>query len=150
MENKIPPPIVGLVCAALMWGLDSIAPTEDFGGAMRIPLALLFLVAGVAFAASGGISFRKASTTVNPLKPESATSLVDSGVFRYSRNPMYVGMVLCLTGWAVALSSVLAILGIVAFILFIGRFQILPEERALKELFGAEFEDYCARVRRWI
>ena len=95
-------------------------------------------------------SFRRARTTVNPLKPESASALVISGIYRHTRNPMYLGFAIILLGWCVLLGSAWAVLGVAGFVLYIGRFQIRPEERALRELFGAEFDAFCSRVRRWV
>jgi protein-S-isoprenylcysteine O-methyltransferase Ste14 len=98
----------------------------------------------------GAASFRRARTTVNPLKPESASSLVASGVYRVSRNPMYVGLCLVLLGWAVMLSNVLAYAIVPVFVLYMNRFQIGPEEAALERVFGADYVAYRARVRRWL
>lgn len=99
---------------------------------------------------SGVMAFRRARTTVNPLNPEAATALVIVGVYRYTRNPMYVGLATMLVGWAVYLAAPLALLGPPIFVLFIARFQIVPEERALAEKFGREFADYRKKVRRWL
>src|SRR5664279_3386787 len=98
--------------------------------------ALAIAAVGAAFSVGGVIAFRRAKTTVNPMKPEAASSLVSSGVYRATRNPMYVGLLLVLVAWAVFLSSFLALLGPLAFIACIGRFQITPEERVLSALFG--------------
>ncbi|MNJ74873.1 hypothetical protein D3C77_718740 [compost metagenome] len=87
---------------------------------------------------------------VNPLKPASASALVTSGIYRVTRNPMYLGFALVLAAWTVFLASPFTLLGIAAFVLYIDRFQILPEERALHQLFGEAMDEYCARVRRWI
>jgi protein-S-isoprenylcysteine O-methyltransferase Ste14 len=84
------------------------------------------------------------------LKPETATSLVTNGVYRYTRNPMYLGMLLVLLAWAIYLSAPAALMGPIAFWLYIQRFQIQPEERALVAMFGSAFTDYMSRVRRWI
>jgi protein-S-isoprenylcysteine O-methyltransferase Ste14 len=99
---------------------------------------------------AGIISFRRAQTTINPLKPAAATALVTSGVFRYTRNPMYLGMLIVLLGWAVFLSASAALVGVLAFAAYIQRFQIRPEERALAALFGKTFTDYQSTVRRWL
>ncbi len=96
------------------------------------------------------VSFRKARTTVNPLKPQAATSLVTTGIYAVTRNPMYLGMVLVLIGWAGFLASPISVMGPVLFWLYIDRFQIQPEERAMSALFGSSFAEYSARVRRWI
>ena len=87
---------------------------------------------------------------VNPNKPEQASKLVTSGIYRISRNPMYLGFAFILAGWGVWLSSVWAMLGVIGFIGYLTLFQIMPEERALTKLFGDEFTIYKARVRRWL
>ena len=99
---------------------------------------------------AGIASFRQAQTTVNPLKPDTATALVTSGVYGYTRNPMYLGMLAVLLAWAVFLASPAALAGVLGFWWYIGRFQIRPEERALAALFGSSFSDYTSRVRRWL
>jgi protein-S-isoprenylcysteine O-methyltransferase Ste14 len=96
------------------------------------------------------MSFRRAKTTVNPLKPETSAALVSTGVYSHTRNPMYLGMVLALFAWAVYLSSIWSLVGPAFFVLYITRFQIIPEERALDRLFGAPFAAYKTRVRRWL
>lgn len=112
--------------------------------------AVVLAAIGVAVALSGVLAFRRAQTTVNPLKPETSAALVSTGVYSFTRNPMYLGMVLGLFAWAVYLSSVWSLLGPVVFALYITRFQIIPEERVLDRLFGASFAAYKRRVRRWL
>src|SRR5688572_18501995 len=132
-----------------MW-LASRAPALGFEVPARRVIAVSLAILGVAVAIAGVVSFRRAQTTVNPLKPESTSSLVVSGVYRFSRNPMYVGMLLVLLGWAVLLSNVLALAIVPAFVLYMNRFQIGPEETVLARMFGGEYETYRSRVRRWI
>jgi protein-S-isoprenylcysteine O-methyltransferase Ste14 len=84
------------------------------------------------------------------MKPESSSSLVVSGIYRWSRNPMYLGFLLGLLGWAIFLSNVLAFLFLPVFILYMNRFQIEPEEKALAVLFGKQFAAYKSRVRQWL
>lgn len=146
LEHRIPPPLVAIISGLLMW--LAVRPIAPLGG--RLWLALLVVLAGAAVCLAGVASFSRARTTVNPLKPESASSLVVAGIYRHTRNPMYLGFAIILLGWCVFLGSALAVLGVAAFVLYIGRFQIRPEERALRELFGAEFEAFCGRVRRWV
>lgn len=146
LEHRIPPPLVAIISGLLMW--LAVRPIAPLGG--RLWLALLVVLAGAAVCLAGVASFRRARTTVNPLKPDSASSLVIAGIYRHTRNPMYLGFAIILLGWCVFLGSALAVLGVAAFVLYIGRFQIRPEERALRELFGAEFEAFCSRVRRWV
>jgi protein-S-isoprenylcysteine O-methyltransferase Ste14 len=118
--------------------------------ALRLAAAAAIGLVGIGFSAAGVLAFRRARTTVNPTTPEKATALVSSGAYRITRNPMYVGLAWVLVAWAVFLSSGWALLGVVAFVLYIGRFQIAPEERALAQLFGSEYAAYRARVRRWL
>lgn len=151
LELRIPPPLVGLVIAGAMWLIaSSLPPLLPLPAPMRLPAAVVLALAGVAIGLSGVISFRRAQTTVNPLKPETSTTLVSSGIYRITRNPMYLGMLTVLLAWAAYLPSVLALLGPVAFALYITRFQIIPEERALHSLFGAAFVEYRHKVRRWL
>lgn len=116
----------------------------------RAVIAIAFVVLGVAIVLAGVIQFRRASTTVNPVKPEDSSSLVVTGVYARTRNPMYLGFALVLAGWAVFLANLLTLVGVIAFVLYIDRFQIVPEERALHTRFGLQFDDYRRRVRRWI
>ncbi len=150
MKNKIPPPILLLITAAIMW----LVSQSEFSYPVQIPyslaLSILLAVIGVVIAAIAGRQFGIAQTTVNPLSPESATSLVNTGIFSMSRNPMYVGLLLMSTGWAVWLGSLTNIAVMVLFIFAITNLQIKPEESALRKLFGDEYEEYCRKVRRWI
>ncbi|MEO8280563.1 MAG: isoprenylcysteine carboxylmethyltransferase family protein, partial [Ideonella sp.] len=117
---------------------------------IRLAISVAILVAGIGISVAGLLAFRRAKTTVNPTKPERASALVTTGIYRVTRNPMYLGLALVLIAWAVFLSSAWALLGVVGFALYMGRFQIAPEERALSRLFGSEFESYKASVRRWL
>lgn len=150
LEHKIPPPLVFFVCAGGMWYLASYTPLLDVPKILRYIAAAGFGTAGIVVMLLGVISFRRAKTTVNPLKPETARVLVTTGVYRYTRNPMYLGMLLLLIGWAVYLSSLVALIGAFAFWFYIERFQIRPEERALAALFGSAFTEYISQVRRWL
>lgn len=109
-----------------------------------------FALAGLAAEAGAIVSFRRAQTTMNPLTPGKATRLVVTGIYRWTRNPMYVGLLLWLVAWALFLGHALAWGGMPLFILTMNRLQIAPEERAMTALFGAEYAAYCARVRRWV
>ena len=150
LELRIPPPIVGLIIAGGMWTVAHLPPIVQFPRLGRLSVALGLGVIGVAVAVGGVISFRRAATTVSPLKPETSAALVSTGVYSFTRNPMYLGMALALVAWAVYLSSVWSLLGPVLFALYITRFQIVPEERVLDRLFGASFAAYKKRVRRWL
>ena len=149
LEHKIPPPVVGLLTGAAMWGIGKIT-TATLAVPDPVFAAAIVATVGIAFDIAGLVSFHRAKTTVNPLRPEKATSLVSSGVYRITRNPMYVGMLFLLIAWAIYLNSPWTLLGPLAFVLFMNRFQIGPEEKALEILFGEEFSKYKSRVRRWL
>jgi protein-S-isoprenylcysteine O-methyltransferase Ste14 len=150
LEHRVPPPVVGLSIAVAMWLLRDVPPVFVVAAWLRESLALVLLAAGVAFDAAGLLAFLRRRTTINPLRPQNASALVTAGVYRFTRNPMYVGMALMLTAWAVHLSALWPFLGPVAFILYMNRFQIAPEERVLRQLFGEAWAAYAARVRRWL
>ena len=150
LDHRIPPPVVGAIVAAGMWGVSSMGPALTVPATARYGVVAILVAAGIAFDVLGILGFRAARTTVNPLKPEQASTLVTGGVYRVTRNPMYVGMALLLTAWAAYLSALLSFAGIVVFVLYITRFQIQPEEQTLRRLFGDTFVDYSARVRRWL
>jgi len=149
LELKIPPPVVALLVAAAMWGFSLAAPPSS-APSFRIAVALALAIVGVAFSISGAVAFRRAKTTKNPMRPQAASSLVVTGVYRFTRNPMYLGLSLVLVGWAVFLWSAGALLGPAAFVAYISRFQIAPEERVLNALFGSEYSAYKAKVSRWL
>lgn len=150
LENRIPPLIVALVFGVLMWALDGRASLTQGPGWVRSLLVVSVAVIALYFCIAGVLVFRSLKTTVNPLKPESASSLVTSGVYQITRNPMYLGFALFLVSWAIFLGSMWPVTGVLGFVLYLTRFQIIPEERALISLFGSEFEDYAKAVRRWL
>jgi protein-S-isoprenylcysteine O-methyltransferase Ste14 len=150
LELKVPPPVLMLLFAVTMWLLSMSAPPLTLALPWRIPVALILWSAGIAIALAALFEFLRAKTTVNPLTPEAAAAMVTSGIYRYSRNPMYVGLLLALIGWDVWLSHLLAFALLPFFILYINRFQIEPEERALSTKFGGLFRDYRRSVRRWL
>jgi protein-S-isoprenylcysteine O-methyltransferase Ste14 len=150
LELTIPPPIVALVAAVTMGGIARMAPASDGPVLVCAMAAMAIALVGVGVSLAGVLAFRRARTTVNPMKPQATTALVTSGIYTVTRNPMYVGVLLVLVAWAVFLSSPWALVGPVAFVLYINRFQIAPEERVLSGLFGRTYSDYRARVRRWL
>ena len=150
LELKIPPPVVAVLVAGAMWGISLVAPLLEVSTLTRIIVALTIALAGGGFSLTGIISFLRERTTVNPMKPETTSSLVSSGIYRVTRNPMYVGLLFVLVAWAVFLSSPWALLGPLAFVLYISRFQIVPEERVLSTMFGTGYSAYKSRVRRWL
>ena len=150
LELKVPPPVVWLVFAAAMFGVTHLATSLTFPIPGRFTVALLLGAVGAAMAVAGVMAFRSKRTTVNPLTPSASSSLVSGGIYRFSRNPMYLGLLLVLAGWALYLSNVPAAMLVPAFSAYMTRYQIKPEERALSAKFGPEFARYMAQVRRWV
>lgn len=149
LELKIPPPLVGLLCASLMYGIDLIYPQQWLAPPLALAGGVLLAMAGIAIDLISVWQFRRVRTTINPLKPQSSSALVTHGIYGYSRNPMYLGMLMILCGWALYLGNLLALPCLPLFVAYLTRFQIVPEERVMASLFGTPFVDYCQRVRRW-
>jgi protein-S-isoprenylcysteine O-methyltransferase Ste14 len=150
LELKVPPLALVFLMAALMWLTTWAVPTFGFELPARTLFSVSVAVAGAVIGVLGFASFIRAKTTVNPMKPDSSSSLVVSGIYRFTRNPMYLAFLLGLLGWAVFLSNALAFFLLPAFIVYMNRFQIEPEEKALARLFGEQFVAYRSRVRRWL
>lgn len=150
LELKIPPVVIGLALGAVMAAFARLAPAFAFGLPGGRVIAAGLAAIGVLVALSGVASFRRAGTTVNPLQPSATARLVVSGIYRRTRNPMYLGMLLVLLGWGVFLANVLAFLAAIAFIPLMNRLQIGPEERSLAATFGPAFTAYQSTVRRWL
>ena len=148
METKIPPPIVTLVFGLSIYFTRGIFPMVKFTYSGYLGILLLLL--GLFILISAVRLFRKSKTTVNPLSPEQATKLVTDGIFNYSRNPMYLGMAFVLASIAVFLNPLGGIVFTPIFCAYITKFQIIPEEKAMKELFAQDFEQYMKATRRWI
>jgi len=141
---------VALVTAVLMWLASRSSPALTFVFPASNLLAVGLAAIGLTVAISGVVTFRRARTTLNPTKPEASSSLVSWGIYKITRNPMYLGLLLVLTAGAIFLSNWLAFLFLPVFVVYIDRFQIVPEERALTSLFAREFVHYQSRVRRWL
>jgi protein-S-isoprenylcysteine O-methyltransferase Ste14 len=150
LQLRIPPLVVVGLAGGLGWITTRIVPTLNFEFSGRAELAATFGLLGVACSVLGVLSFRFARTTVNPMTPDATTALVVSGIYRVTRNPMYLGFLLLLVAEMVWLANPVAFLVAPAFVLYLDRFQIAPEEIALRSRFGAEFDAYAANVRRWI
>ena len=147
---RVPPVALLLIVGALMWALVAWLPSWQIVLPGRVVIAVVLLLAAGAIGLAGVRAFGRARTTVDPLRPEKASALVTSGIYRRTRNPMYVALAIALLAWAVWLAHPLALLGVVAFVGWLDRFQIRPEERMLRALFGSEFDRYCSEVRRWL
>ena len=147
-KKRIPPYILFLICVALMIFLRWTWPV---GVLLRYPINLVGLVPVITGLVSGGAGvfiFLRKRTNIHPFrKPD---TLVTTGVFNYSRNPMYLGLCLVLVGAWMLLGAITPILGVLIFVVISDRWYIPPEERMLNEQFGKPYEDYRSRVRRWL
>lgn len=150
LDNRIPPPAVALIVAALMWLASRWLPATPLPHVATYAAAAILLLAGIVFAASGATTFRRAGTTLNPVRIDEASKLVTGGIYTVTRNPMYVGLTLVLCAWAFFLGCLWTLAGPLVFFAYINRFQIIPEERMLSVKFGDAYRDYCRRVRRWL
>ena len=150
MKLLIPPPAQGLITGLAMWGVARLLPqfATTFSGQSLLSYILIGLGLSIELIAIG--AFFRARTTITPLKPDKASSLVIGGLYKISRNPMYLGLAILLTGWALRLGNPLNALLLISFIVYMTNFQIKPEEVILQEKFGEDYADYTKKVRRWI
>ncbi|MCE0492667.1 methyltransferase family protein [Vibrio salinus] len=152
MNRIIPPVFVFAIAIAAIYGVNDLI---DFGKTDSFRL-LRYLLAMICFIGAGifGIfalwAFKKASTTVNPVDVSKASTVVSGGVFRFSRNPMYLGLVLLLLCYSLYIGNIWGVFISWLFVLYMNRFQILPEEQAMTRKFGQDYLEYKSRVRRWI
>lgn len=149
-ELKLPPAALVAISAALMYGIATLTPRLTFIYPARSVTGLILGVLRLSISFAGVLAFGKRGTTVNPTTPAAASAIVSQGVYRWSRNPMYLGFAVFLAGWAAYLSNVGAAMVPIVFVAYMTRFQIRPEERALLTKFGGPFADYMSSVRRWI
>ncbi len=152
LETKIPPVVVGALAAVLGWGVGRLdldgAPLNNTAGLVA---GVLLGLVGAAMGATGVLQFQRAATTVNPHSIHQASNVVYSGIYRFTRNPMYAGMLLLVVAWCAVLGTIVGALAATAFfVASITRFQIIPEERMLTGKFGVVYTQYCGRTRRWI
>lgn len=150
LELKVPPVAVFLLCGAAAFGLRELAPSLGYEARWAPVVALLLAGIGVGIGLLGVLRFVRVGTTVHPTHPSRASQVVQSGIYRLSRNPMYLGLALALAALALGLRHPLSFLAVPAFVVYMNRFQIVPEERALLEKFGESYAKYRTDVRRWI
>lgn len=150
LELKIVPLGVVAIIALLMWLTSMAVPSLGIDNFDTTVIGTVILFFGVLIVTQATFAVKLASTTMNPLEPQNASFLVTTGIYRISRNPMYLGFLISLLAWAVWLANIAAFLLLPAFVLYMNRFQIIPEERILLQKFGSEFEQYMKSVRRWI
>ena len=148
MSNKIPPPIVTLLFGLCIYLSRPYFP--EFNVSILSYLSTFSFVVGIIVFATAVSSFKRQKTTVNPISIEKASSLVVNGIFKYSRNPMYLGMSFILLGLVFKFNVIGGLLFTSMFMLFITIFQIKPEEAAMEKLFDQEWKDYTKNVRRWL
>jgi protein-S-isoprenylcysteine O-methyltransferase Ste14 len=148
--SRFPPLLVFTLVAAAMAGVAQWLPAAGRILPGRGWIVTVLVTLGAVIALAGVVQLRIAATTVDPRYPERASMLVRTGVYRVTRNPMYLGLALVLLGWATWLVQPVAWVGPLAFVLWIDRVQIALEERAMRARFGAAFTEYCRRTRRWI
>jgi protein-S-isoprenylcysteine O-methyltransferase Ste14 len=150
MKLRIPPLLQASIFGLISWALAALVPQASIPLSWLNLVAIGLLVIGLAILLAAVLDFSRSETTVNPLEPEQAETLVVSGLFRFTRNPMYLGMALVLSAWALYLANALAIIGPVLFVASITALQIKPEEEALGKIFGQDYAEYRKRVRRWL
>jgi protein-S-isoprenylcysteine O-methyltransferase Ste14 len=150
LELKIPPVAVMAIVATAMWLVSIVLPKMRLCDTFHVAMVVIFAAIGAAFGITGLLSFSKVKTTFDPMKPDSSTSLVTSGTYSITRNPMYVGLLSILTAWCFFVESAYALLLLAVFVIYMNKFQIEPEERALRSIFGDAYDDYVLRVRRWL
>ena len=149
-QTRIPPPVYALFTAALMGLFNHYTPSFRCIGAPWNEFGWILIALGVGLDLYCILIFIRKRTTVNPVRPGKATELVVSGAYRLSRNPMYLGMVLSLSGWACPLRSPLCLVMVLAFARILSVVQIAPEETAPRRLFGESYQIYSQQVNRWI
>ena len=147
METKIPPPIVTLIFIFLIAFSNRLV--EPFNFEYQMSFGVVIVICGLLLLILAARVFKQLETTINPMQPSQASKLATIGPFKYTRNPMYLGMSIMLMGFGLILGAMLTICLVILFVLYITFFQIMPEERAMQEKF-TDWEDYCSKVRRWL
>ena len=148
IKTKIPPPLVALTFGFLINYTKNIFPKIEIRN--EIIFGYFMIIIGLIIILSAIILFKKYQTTITPLNPSNATKLITDGIYKFSRNPMYLGLLLVLVGISIILNLTGGFFFILLFILYINLFQIIPEENAMVDLFKDEFLEYKKNVRRWI
>lgn len=147
---KIPPVIQFIAAASVAWAVSTTMPVLMFSGMVANVAASAFSLVGVVFLVSAVRLFNQRDTTINPLDPSKAERLVVDGLYKVTRNPMYIGLALLLVGWCLYLGTLAAFTGVAVFVIAMNELQIKPEERALTEKFGEQYQAYLRQVRRWV
>lgn len=146
----LPPPAIVAIIATLMWLSEQRLAHWSVRFAGQQGLVWLLVVFGLVLMVLAAWQLRRANTTILPFVPEQTRQLVTGGIFRYSRNPIYVGDFLLLLAWAVWLGNGVALIWLLVFIGYMNKMQIAAEERALAVKFGSDYQEYCRKARRWL
>lgn len=150
MKLRIPPPVYALTFIALMWLIHQQLPVAFWLNTPWTTTGLIIMAVALAPAFAAFRIFSRFHTTADPRHPEKAQQLVTAGIFSYSRNPMYLSLLLVLTGWAIHLGSVTPLFFPPLFYWLITTLQIKPEEEILQDVFGPDYDRYLQVTRRWI
>ena len=150
MRLRIPPVVQVLFFSSAMLVISRYAIKASFSFTGINEFALTCLIAGVVMIGSGIVTFSKAKTTVSPLHPDQTSSLVTMGIYQYTRNPMYFGLLLILFSFGLYLLNLVSMFVLPIYVWFISKYQIMQEEEALYKVFGDDYKNYQGRVRRWI
>ena len=150
LELKIPPVLIFAIAFSLMWLTSRVSHQADMNGTFRLVFGIISLATGGSIALAGAIEFKKAKTTFDPLDPNLASSVVSTGIYQHTRNPMYLGLLFGLLSWAFYLDNLYSFIFVLFFHVYMTRFQIEPEERILNSNFGKTYELYMKRVPRWL
>ena len=147
LNTKIPPPIVTLLCIVIIYLFES---QIEYSEPDLKAVGIIFLILGLIIIFSAVLKFIKTKTTVDPTRPHKTSNLVISGIYKITRNPMYLGMLFLIMAYAIYNNNVMGCIIIPIFIFYINKFQIEPEEIEMRKKFGESFENYCKKVNRWL
>lgn len=150
LETKIPPPVYGLLTAISIWWLNELLPNFTLLPFTLKPLGIVIMVSGFSLDLMALLQFTKQHTSVNPLHPDKADHIVVTGLYRYTRNPMYLGLLIALCGWCIYIGNIASFVCLPVFVWLLNRMQIQPEEQILLQKFGQPYKDYLRQVRRWL
>ena len=147
LNTKIPPPIVTLLCIGIIYLFEN---QIEYSEPDLKAVGIIFLILGLIIIFSAVLKFIKTKTTVDPTRPHKTSNLVINGIYKITRNPMYLGMLFLIMAYAIYNNNVMGCIIIPIFIFYINKFQIEPEEIEMRKKFGESFENYCKKVNRWL
>ena len=150
MRLKLPPPLLWGLAITLMWALARYFPVVRLSQPWQTPAALLLALLAVAIGVAGLLAFHRAGTTHSPVRVDATCHLVSNGVYGFSRNPMYLGLVMLLLAASLYWGALTPLVVIPLFVAALSRWQIEPEEQVLTDKFGDQYRAYCQQVRRWL